>query len=52
MQKSITVILALLIFAGGYAIGRHNTIRSVELCDITEQEYYINFNGEVHSYDY
>ena len=52
MKKSITIILSLLIFAGGYAIGRRDAIHSAELLDVTAQEYHISFDNEVHSYTF
>ena len=48
----IVVAIIVLTLICGYTIGRHNTIRQAELLDITENEYYINFGNEVHTYTF
>ena len=46
----ITIILVLTTLVCGYIIGRQDTIRSAELLEVTDTEYYITFGDEVHSY--
>ena len=36
----------------GIYLGRHITIRQAELLDTTDTGYFINFNGEVHTYTF
>lgn len=52
MKKTIiTLALIALALVGGYTIGRQHTIHQADLCDITETEYFIDFGGEVHTYE-
>ena len=51
--KLICIVIVLLsVLAIGYNIGRVNTIHQAELIDTTDTEYFINFDGEVHSYTF
>ena len=52
MKKLVTILLVTLSIAVGYTIGRHNTIISAELYNITEDGYDISFDDEVHSYSF
>jgi hypothetical protein len=36
----------------GYLIGRADTIRQAELIDVTNAEYRISFDGEIHTYTF
>lgn len=47
---AITIILVVLALVGGYTIGRQHTIRQASLYDIAEDEYYISFGDEIHTY--
>lgn len=48
----ITSILVALALTIGYTIGRHNTIHSAELHNITSEGYDISFGNEVHNYTF
>lgn len=48
----LTSILVALATVGGYTIGKHNTIKSAELHNITDNGYDISFGDEVHNYTF
>lgn len=53
MKKVIAFALAfVIVFALGIHIGHNQAIKEAYLIEANEDVYYIEFNGEVHEYDY
>lgn len=52
MKKLISITLIALALMCAYTIGRQQTIRQAELCEITNEGYYLNFGDEVHRYTF
>jgi hypothetical protein len=51
--KALSIALVVvLVFALGYMLGKHQTIRQVELIDVTDCEYHIGFGDEIHAYTF
>ena len=51
--KAFSLFVALvLVFALGYMLGKHQTIRQAELINATDHEYHISFDGEIHTYTF
>ena len=51
-KRLMVLILVVLTFVAGYNIGKQHTIQSAGLYDIAEDEYYLYFGDEVHTYTF
>ena len=53
MKKAICIVIALIcILALGIHIGYYQAVKDAYLIEANEDVYYIEFDGEVHEYDY
>jgi hypothetical protein len=51
MKKALSLILiAIIVFVGGFLYGQHHTIINAQLHSITADTYTIDFNGQLHIY--
>jgi hypothetical protein len=51
--KAFSLFIALvLVFALGYMLGKHQTIRQAELIDVNNTEYHIGFGDQIHTYTF
>ena len=53
MKKAISLALvAVIVLALGYAMGKHQTLRQAELISVDDCEYHIGFGDEIHTYTF
>ena len=49
LSMAFVLVLTLML---GYIVGRSQTIHQAELLDVTDHEYHISFDGEIHTYTF
>lgn len=52
MKKIILATTIITVFAVGFATGKQTTIKSAQLCEVTNDGYSIIFDEEIHDYTY
>ena len=52
MKKLLIAILILVVFIGGFFVGRDDTMRNAKLTHVTEFGYEITYHGQTYYYDY